>query len=279
MRPLAIDVSQFGTNEANAEHIRSALQRGLPELSPAVVINDGTLVIVGSGPSLPAFVEEIRQERAKGRPICAIKGAHDLLCEKGIPPDLFLSVEPRDRRENLKHKNDNTVYLLASRVNPAVFDHLKGCKVVLWHSWSTEKEQEAHKGKMAIGGGTTSGLRAINVGYVLGFRRFVLYGFDSCLAEDKLTKRFTGEKAANIFQIHLCAGCQKEISEKGGEHCPKYLGEQCEKRSFHVSHALAQQADDFQKIYKVMPEVTIDAKGDGLIATIIRQRRKMGLHV
>lgn len=33
---------------------------------------------------------------------------------------------------------------------------------------------------MLIGGGTTSGLRAISLFYVLGYRQFELFGFDSC---------------------------------------------------------------------------------------------------
>ena len=255
MQLLDIDVSQFGTAEGNAENIRAALRRDLPELQPALCSHDGTFVIVGSGPSLPLFAEEIKAEQAKGRPVCAVKGAHDFLCENDILPELFCSVEPRDRRENLKHANPYTTYLLASRVHPAVYDHLKDSKVVRWHSWSDQPECDVWRGvgKFGIGGGTTSGLRAINVGYVLGFRKFRLYGLDSCLADDKSTKRFTGEKAGAIIDVIV-----------GG-------------RTFWCNHAMAQQAQDFQQLYKVMPDMTVESFGDGLITAILAERRKQGL--
>lgn len=255
MQLLDIDVSQFGTAEGNAENIRAALRRDLPELQPALCSHDGTFVIVGSGPSLPLFADAIRDEQANGRPICAVKGAHDFLCEHDILPELFCSVEPRDRRENLKHANPYTTYLLASRVHPAVFDHLKDRKVVRWHSWSDQPECDVWRGvgKFGIGGGTTSGLRAINVGYVLGFRKFRLYGLDSCLADDKSTKRFTGEKAGAIIDVIV-----------GG-------------RTFWCNHAMAQQAQDFQQLYKVMSDMTVESFGDGLITAILAERRKQGL--
>jgi hypothetical protein len=40
---------------------------------------------------------------------------------------------------------------------------------------------------------------------------------------------------------------------------------------------MAQQANEFQMIYSVMPEITVEAKGPGLIAAIIEERRKMAL--
>lgn len=238
--------------EAVLDNVRSALERGLPEIRPAFVAHDGHLVIVGSGPSLPQFLGELRHEREKGRPICAIKGAHDFLIENDIIPELFLTIEAQDKTHQLKLKNENTVYLLASRVHQAVFDHLKGCNVVLWHSWASTELFKELNGKVKIGGGTTSGLRAITLGYVLGFRNFVLYGFDSCLAEDGKTKRFTGEHAGMVVDRWVAG------------------------RRFLCNGAMALQADEFQELYKVMPDMKIDVKGDGLIAAIVAERRRLG---
>lgn len=233
-------------------NVNSALKRNLPEPTPALVPHDGTFVVVGSGPSLTQFVEEIRKEKELGRVICSVKGSHDFLCENGIEPDLFLSVEPRDRREHLKHANDHTAYLIASRCDPVMFDHLDGKKLYCWHSWSENEKWPELKGHLLIGGGTTSGLRAITFGYVQGFRKFILYGMDSCLADDGKTKRFTGEKAGYIVDRIV-----------GG-------------KTFLCNGAMALQADEFQEYYKVMPDITIEAKGDGLIAEIIKIRKAMG---
>lgn len=236
-------------------NVISALGRGLPEFSPALFRHDGTMVLVGSGPSLPNHLDDIKQESAKGRTIVAIKGAHDWLMQNDITPDVWVCVDPRDRRAGIQCKNDRTVYMVASRCDPVMFEHLADCKVLLWHSWSDDERMPELDGRIRIGGGTTSGLRAINIGYVLGFRKFVLYGFDSCLAADGKTKRFTGEFAPENAIVPMIVGG----------------------RTFLCNGAMAMQASEFQELYKVMPDITCDVKGDGLIAHIVSERRKRGL--
>jgi uncharacterized Rossmann fold enzyme len=260
LAPLQIDVSQFGGANQHISVIQTNMARGLPEFVPSLVQHDGTMICVGSGPSLPTFIEEIKAERAKGRPICAVKGAHDFLCDHGVEPDLFVSVEPRDRRGNLKRKNDTTVYLLASRVATEVFDHLKDCKIVVWHAYGTSEEMRAYKGMgtMATGGGSTSGLRAIALCYLMGFRNFVLYGYDSCNAPDNTTKRFDG-------------------SQTGVTHPPIWVGS---KGPFICNMAMAAQANEFQTcMYSLFPDIHLEAKGDGLIAAILEERKKAGKRV
>lgn len=233
-------------------NVVSALKRHLPEPTPALCSHDGTFVVVGSGPSLPNHLDDIRQEREKGRPICSVKGSHDYLCANGIEPDLFLSVEPRDRREHLQLANDHTTYLIASRCDPVMFDHLAGKRLLRWHSWSNNENWPELKNKLLIGGGTTSGLRAVTFGYVQGYRNFTLYGMDSCLAADKKTKRFTGEEAGMVVD--------------------RIIGE----RTFYCNGAMALQADEFQEYYKTMPDIHFDIKGNGLLAAIVQERKRLG---
>lgn len=204
---------------------------------------------------MPNFIEDIRAERAKGRPIVAIKAAHDFLCENGIEPDVWVNLDPRDRTSGIQRANDHTVYMVASRCPPVTFDVLKDRKVLLWHSWSDSPEIKAvGPGKLAIGGGTTSGMRAINIGYILGYRKFVLYGYDSCNRADGI-KRFTGEKTGPTLDV--------------------FVGDGIEKRKFVCNAAMAQQANEFQMIYSVMHDITVEAKGPGLIAAIIEERRRL----
>lgn len=252
MQKLAVQVKQWGSTETNSQNIRYCLDKKLPALSAAPCAHDGTFVIVGSGPSLPEFLDEIREERAKGRPICAINGAYDWLVDNGVTPDLFLTVDPRPMPQNVTKPQRDTVFLLASRVNPEVFDRLKHFPILTWNSWSEEAECEAFRGQMAIGGGTTSGLRAINVAYILGYRNFVLFGLDSCLAPDRKTKRFTGEEAGIVVDVVV-----------DGE-------------TFYCNQAMAQQANEFQELYRVM-DLSIDVRGKGLLAAIIKGRKSRGL--
>lgn len=257
MQTLAVPVKAYGTDEELASNIRSALDRNLRELSPSLVSHDGTLVIAGSGPSLPDFVDEIAAEREKGRPILACNGAHDFLCDNGIIPNLFLTTDPRDTIvRNTQRKNPDTIYLLASRCSPKLFDHLSDCQVMLWHSWCPGPEQAVFKGHFGIGGGTTSGTRAIYVGYVMGFRKFAIYGMDSCLAADRLTKRFSGELADKaVMDIH--------VGESG--------------KVFYANPAMAQQADEIQHLPQTLIGATFDFKGPGLLAAIWAERRRLGM--
>lgn len=243
-----------GSDGSDRENVKKNLGR-TKDFAPAIVHNDGYFVVVASGPSLPDFVEEIREERELGRPICSVNGSHDFLVQSGIEPDLFVTCDPSPMPQHFKLANDRTIYLLASRADPDSFERLKDRKVLTWHSWHPGTELwEEMQGKTLIGGGTTSGLRSINIGIMLGFRRFILYGMDSCLAEDKKTKRFSGEKAGLVVD--------------------RIIGD----KTFYCNGAMAMQADEFQQYYNLPGvEISIEVKGDGLLAAILEERRKRGL--
>lgn len=259
MKPLALDVTMFNTPEGIPAYIERNIARGLEEFKPALCTNDGTFVICGAGPSLASFAKEIRAEREKGRPICAAKGAHDWLCENDLHPDLFVSIEPRDRRNNLKSDSDRTIYLLASRCAPEVFDHLleRKAPVMIWHAASSEEENAVfrkHKVRALVGGLSTSGLRAVNIGYFLGFRKFIMYGMDSCNADDGLTKRVDGSQSGQTIEVAV-----------GGPQGRKFI----------CNVAMAKQAEDYNYLYSMMPDITVDIMGDGLLAAMEAQRRKL----
>tara|TARA_Y100000310_G_scaffold181396_2_gene181335 strand:- start:8689 stop:9459 length:771 start_codon:yes stop_codon:yes gene_type:complete len=252
LQRLKIESEPFGTREGIEENIQYALSLGLPKLIPAICANDGTFVVVGSGPTVKDFVEEIREEKALNRPICGVKGAYDFLVENEITPHFYLSVEPRDRP--LLHPQKDSLFLVASRCHPNMFKKLKDYQVLVWNAWGGEFEQPFYENDLAYGGGSTSGLRAISIGYILGFRKFHLYGFDSCL--------IGGEKRIGQGDVH---GDIKTMSViVGGKH-------------FTASIAMAEQANTFQEIYEYVKGITIKSFGDGLITAIIAERKRMGL--
>jgi uncharacterized Rossmann fold enzyme len=256
LNELKIGVESYGVGDEVPNNIRHSLSLGLEELAIAPCAHDGTFVIVGSSPSVVDHLEMIRSDKAAGRSICAINGGHDFLMERGITPDLFLTTDPRPMPQNFKHINDTTVYLMASRCSPESFETLKDKHVILWHAWAEGLENDEYKGRMAIGGGSTSGLRAINVGYILGYRKFHLYGMDSCLAENKAKRWDSGplHDETKTIDVHV-----------GG-------------REFLCNMAMAQQAQEFQSVYDIMGDIHIECFGDGLISAIIEERKKQGLH-
>lgn len=257
MIPLALDPTTFNVPQGVVSHIEYSVALGLPELHPAICSHDGTFVIAGSGPSLANHLEEIREEKLSGRPICAVKGAHDYLLKNDIEPDLFLSIDPRDRRNNVQLESENTVYLLASRCAPQLFDHLKERRLMIWHAGSSQEENSClarHGVKFMIGGTSTSGLRAVNIGYYLGFRKMVMYGMDSCNAPDGITKRVDGSLTGQTVEV-IVGGSGKK---------------------FTCNIAMAEQAQAFQQLWVMMPDLRLEIKGDGLLAAILEQRRHLG---
>lgn len=275
LQALKLEVNQFGRVEELHGHIRYALSLGLPEFTPALCPNDGTFVVVGSGPSLPSTYEGLREERAKGRPICSVKGTHDFLIQRGIEPDLFFTIDPRPRVDQISCKSPNTIYVISSRCHPDMFKRLKDDNLILCHTYAEqddadaifeERDSKANGLKtFLLGGGTTSGTRAMILGYAMGFRKFVLYGMDSCLGPDRKTKRFNGDQAGLISDIRVGKydGDTEEVDPNA--------------RVFYTNQAMAQQAKDFERLYHEIPGITVESKGDGLLTAIIQQRKDMGL--
>ncbi len=251
--PLELDINQYGTPEGIAENIKYALSLNLPEFQPAICVHDGTFVIVCSGPSVRDFVAEIREE-SKTRTICAVKGGYDFCVENGITPSMYLTVEPRRREVRFPQKE--SVFLLASRTCRENIDALSDYTRILWHAWGQEVENVHIKDHIAVGGGSTSGLRAISIGYILGFRKFRFYGLDSCLVNN--------EKRVGQGEIHNDVMTTDVI-----------VGD----RTFYATMAMAEQANEFQETYKFLPDANIEVMGDGLIAAIIAERKKEGMPV
>ena len=257
LQPLKVNVSQCGLPEGIGENIQHSLSLGLPELQVGLLKHDGTFVLCASGPSIANHVDEIKQDQENGKTLCAVKGAYDFLRGHGITPDLYLSVEPRYKP--VLDPSEETAFLLASRCHKQMFEDLKSFRVYLWHSWSIEDGTEHLMGKPLIGGGTTSGLRAVNVGYLLGFRKFKWYGMDSSLGEQ-------GEK--RVGQDPL-SDFVKQYEVIVGEENPTV---------YRTNAAMAAQANEAQVIYNVMPDISVSVIGEGLIPAIWKERQKRGLH-
>lgn len=243
-------------DEQARANIVSACTRGLREFMPAIVKHDGHMVIVGSGPSVADHVEEIRDEQAQGRPVMAIKGAHDWLRSRGITPDVWVSMD--SQVSILKHllmKSESTCYLVASKVPGEVFDHLRDQQVVLWHAWMGQGEEALFpEGSCMVGGGSTSGLRGITLAWLMGFRRVILYGFDSCLKDG--AKRVDGSKPID-WTIPIQAGI----------HGTQRI----------CDSSMASQANEFQLMtFAVMEDLKVKVVGDGLIADIMEERKRLG---
>jgi hypothetical protein len=166
-------------------NMRSATKRGLPPVTLCRA-HGLTLSVAGGGPSLADTYQDLDGW------VCAVNGSLRWLLQAGVNPSLSYACGIMDAGEHIAdmiEPDPKVRYYVASICDPSVFDKLKGFDVRLWHVSPDSTEapdgveeilNEAYpSGWFTIGGGCTMGLRWIDLGYVLGFRRFKLHGMDS----------------------------------------------------------------------------------------------------
>jgi hypothetical protein len=250
--PLKITGKCVAEDETLFANMDAAIARGYPQIKEAQPAKLGAILLVASAPSVKGQLELIKKMKAAGSPIVAIKGAHDWLIDNGVMPDYALAIDPQEHRIAFYKPQPTVHYMIASQCHPAMFDNLDGYQVTLWHPY-VKKGQDRPKNCMLIGGGTTSGLRAISLFYVLGYRQFELFGFDSCNDGDLLRVNGEGLKEGDKL-------IEVKIDPQG--------------ETFYCNTAMALQAEHFQTYYDYLPDATFNAHGRGLIQAIIKKRKQ-----
>jgi len=250
--PLKIVGKCVAEDETLFAHMEAAIAKGFPQVKQAEPAHTKSVLLVASAPSVRGQLEVIKKMQAEGSPIVAIKGAHDWLIAQGVIPDYALAIDPQEHRIAFYKPHKAVHYMIASQCHPAMFDNLDGHQVTIWHPY-VKKGQTRPKNCMLIGGGTTSGLRAMSLFYVLGYRQFELFGFDSCNTGEML--RVNGEKLKDgdsLVEVQI---------EPNGE-------------TFYCNTAMALQAEHFQTYYDYLPDATFNGHGYGLIQAIIKKRQQ-----
>lgn len=149
------------------------------------------LIVVCGGPSLENNLRHVRARKKIGGWLIACNGAGQFLIEQGIIPDVIAFVDPSPVVHGfIRDTPKQTSWMLASICHPTVFGRLSDKRVVVWHADCGYEEQRdildcyPEKPSSLIGGGNTIGLRMLNVGYLMGYRRMHFYGLDGSYADD-----------------------------------------------------------------------------------------------
>jgi FkbM family methyltransferase len=164
------------------DNIRSSTARNLPVVKD-VLPHDEILSVVGGGPSLEDTYGGLTGY------VAAINGSLSFLLDKGIIPQMCGVCDPSPHMVDIVEADKRVTYFLASIVHPSVYDKLldAGCLIYRWNitvpGWE-EMRAELEPDSTIIGGGSTMGLRWLNLGYAMGFRRFHLHGYDSSFRID-----------------------------------------------------------------------------------------------
>lgn len=261
-RPVAdIRVECIFDNERLKKQIKSAVRRRLPQISP-MPANSGTAVLCGSGPSLRDSLDDIKGHLEKGDIVVAIKGAHDYLIERGIIPTAGLAIDPQPKIFHTFTPRNDVKYYFASQVHPSVFNKFNGYDVNVFHMYTNIPNEEMADiigDGFLLGGGSTSGLRAMTLFFVLGYRNFHLYGYDSCMSDGIRKITGEGQQHKKLVNVHVGSPDSPEI--------------------YVADVAMAAQADEFEKMIKFLGEmapIQITTHGHGLIPAIARYRASKG---
>ncbi len=198
----------FGA-DIRGEHMGKALEAAKKNGWPQMVRKKqghGLISIVCYGPSLADTWRDIK------RPIITTSGAHDFLIERGIVPDFHMQCDPREEQKQFLQKpHKGVTYLMATCCHPEVFKALEGHKVELWHlhngaetdDWLSKNDPGANR----IGGGTTAGARALEIGSMLGHRRFEIHGMDCSFRGEARHAGKHESKKQNMIDVE-CGGQQ-----------------------------------------------------------------------
>lgn len=254
---------EMGMNIPNDDllnNIRQNIQRFLPQVKSHYP-NPTPIAIVCGGPSLLDTQDELRDLVEDGYKLVAVNGTHDWLLDSGFRPSAMVMVDAREANVRFVQRPIPTCkYLIASQCHPSVFDALEGQKVCIWHAKNDLGEKEIldnyYLGNYNwVVGGSTVTLRAIWVMRILGFSKFDLFGFDSCIMNDKHHAYSQPENDASEIRKAYCAG-----------------------REFRVSAWMLSQADDFMHFVKHLGDsFELNVHGDGLIAHIVRKGAEYSL--
>ena len=171
------------------DNIKTNIQRGLPQVQPYETQWDKVVGIVLGGPSLKETFDDLLEKRKNGMPVITVNGSHKYCVDKGLTPSGMVMLDSREFNNRFVYPLlDDCKYFISSQCHPTAFENLKDNKVWIWHCAGDDNfdllQEVYNKEYYPVMGGATVALRAVHLLRMLGFRKFEMYGFDSCITED-----------------------------------------------------------------------------------------------
>ena len=225
--------------------------------APACVQHRLIALVISAGDDYKNHLDALRElsTNPEYRVFCVKTNHNDLIAE-GIVPFGCILLDPRPKVRRFITPHKDVKYFAASMVHPSTIDLLKPFQLYLYNAVVNAGEAEIiraipnqPRAMRLVGGGSTAAARAIPLIKQLGFRRFVLYGYDSCYAEPKDETELTKNGQKKFWRV-----------EKHG-------------KTFWTSLELLAQAQDFEKYGEMInndQSLEIECVGDGMIPHIWR---------
>jgi len=246
------------------DNIKENAKKDFPSIMPHER-QETEVMVLGGGPSLNDFKDEIIQQRAEGMKLITTNGSYNWAIRNGMKPSAQMVLDARPfNKKFLQPIVDDCVYFLASSCHPSLFDGLPKDRTYLWHVALSEEILPVireHFGKehdewWATPGGSTVMLRAICLLPFIGYYKMHIYGMDSCMIGDKHHSYAQPENEhKNIISMAVKATDVEGIPA----------------RMFQCQPWMASQAQEFKDMIPMLGDhVLLDVKGDGLIAHMLK---------
>jgi len=159
---------------------------GFQQVEPHIT-NDVEVMLVGGGPSLIKDIEKIRELREQGVKLICMNNAYQYCIDQGLSPSALVMVDARAFNSRfVTTVIPDCKYFIASQCNPEIFAKLPKEQTYIWHTGAEEVREillENYERCYPVPGGSTVLLRAIPLFRMLGFKRFHIFGCDSCLED------------------------------------------------------------------------------------------------
>lgn len=248
------------------KNIAANAKSGIPQLLPHDEQEGVELVMACGGPSLDDDAwDEITGMRQAGHYLVTVNGTYNEAISRGIRPSLQFLIDGRGFNKRFVEPappfTDETKYVVATQCDPELVKTLPKDRSFLWQV-TVEDEFlpviEEHYGKIyedwfPVPGGSTVTLRALCALQMMGFRKIHMYGFDSCIMDDRHHGYEQKENdGAPEVDVRVGRGTKYD-------------------RTFRCQAWMATQAKEFQLLTKVyFQNLQLNVVGDGLIAHLIR---------
>jgi hypothetical protein len=147
---------------------------------------------------------------------------------------------------------DDCYYFIASGCDPSVFEDLPKDRTFYWHVYPSKDAisliEDTYPEYVMCSGGSTVVLRAIVLMRILGFKKQILYGFDSCYIDNK----------------------HHAYEQKENDIDPRNIKVMLNDRTFECQPWMALQATEFAAmVERAGEEFSLTVKGNGLMAYIL----------
>lgn len=210
-------------------------------------------VIVGGGPSAEDDVPEIAARAKAGAAIFALNGAAKWLGERGIAADYQVILDPRGKNARFLDGWPAREALIASQCDAAIFDAAPPGRTALFHAYDDALFDHIPEGAAAwmAGGGTTVGMTAMGLVYLMGYRVIHLFGYDSSAREG---------------EVHAYP---QDLTDPESIMIDAWIG----KRRFAAPLVMVKQVQVFKEFAPFLADAgaEIIVHGDGLLPAFARQ--------